>query len=175
MGRNSGGGIITELKVAIQPNIGLDESTRRSIVELLNKMMSDEMVLAAKTRSAHWNVQGAGFFELHTLFDAQYHEVCDLVDKIAERTRMMGGFAFGSLQAYLEHTRLTEQPGDVPDPMHLLADHEAIIRYTREDSKKCLEEFEDQGTAELLTGAIRLHEKMAWMLRSYVEIILNRL
>jgi starvation-inducible DNA-binding protein len=62
-----------------------------------------------------------------------------------------------------------DQSGKAPDTMHLLADHEALIRYLREDGKKCIEEYEDECTYDLLVSVIRRHEKMAWMLRSYVE------
>jgi starvation-inducible DNA-binding protein len=54
--------------------------------------------------------------------------------------------------------------------MNLLADHEAAIRLLREDARKCSEEHEDEGTFELLVSVMSLHEKMAWMLRSYLEI-----
>jgi len=57
----------------------------------------------------------------------------------------------------------------VPDILHLLADHETFIRSLREGARKCNEEYEDGGTYELLVSVMRLHEKMAWMLRSYIE------
>jgi starvation-inducible DNA-binding protein len=174
MGQHSGDRNNSFLQVDIQPNIGLDGITRQSIIDILNVALSDEVVLTVKTRSLHWNIQGAAFFSLHTLFDAQYQELSKLADEIAERARMLGGYAFGSLQAYLDHTRLIEQPGEIPDIMRLLADHEALIRHLREDAKKCMEEFEDLGTLDLLVSAIRIHEKMAWMLRSTVEIEINR-
>jgi hypothetical protein len=31
------------------------------------------------------------------------------------------------------------------------------------------EKYEDEGTFELLVSIMRIHEKMAWMLRSYIE------
>ena len=158
-----------EPNVLIQPNIGLESDVRHSVVKVLNVTLADEVVLTAKTRSAHWNVSGAGFIELHILFDSQYKQLNEISDEIAERARMMGGFAIGSLQEFLKHTRLEEQPGGVPDILRLLADHEACIRYLREDARKCIEEYEDEGTLELLVSVMRLHEKMAWMLRSYIE------
>ncbi len=82
---------------------------------------------------------------------------------------MLGGFAIGSLEEFLHHTRLEEQPGNVPDILHLLADHETSIRFLRQDARKCSEEYEDEGTFELLVSLMRRHEKMAWMLRSYLE------
>ena len=169
MRRNHNNGHDPDLQVVIQPNIGLDGETRRSIVDILNITLADEAVLAARTRSAHWNISGEDFFELHILFDTQYKQLNDISDEIAERVRMLGGFAIGSLQEFLIQTRLEEQPGDIPDILCLLADHEAYIRFLREDARKCTEEFEDEGTFELLVSVMRLHEKMAWMLRSYTK------
>jgi starvation-inducible DNA-binding protein len=166
-GHNDGHNL--KLMVSIQPNIGLDSDVRRSVVEILNNILANEVVLTLKTRSAHWNISGAGFFELHILFKSQYEQLNDISDEIAERARMLGGFAIGSLQEFLKHSRLEEQPGVVPDILRLLADHEASIRFLREDARKCTEDFEDEGTNGLLVSVMRLHEKMAWMLRSYIE------
>jgi starvation-inducible DNA-binding protein len=160
-------GHTTKLQVLIQPNIGLDSDVRQSVVNLLNITLADEAVLIAKTRSAHWNVRGGSFFELHSLFGTHYQILNNISDEIAERTRMLGGYADSSLTEFLSHTRLEEQPGVIPETLHILADQETTIRYMREDVRKCAEEFEDEGTAEMMVGIMRLHEKMAWMLRSY--------
>src|ERR1035437_9589080 len=169
MGHDHNDGHNPILQVLIQPNIGLDSDVRRSVVEILNNTLANEAVLTVKTRSAHWNVSGPGFFELHILFDSQYKQLNDISDEIAERARMLGGIAIGSLQEFIRRARMAEQPGVVPDILHLLADHEASVRFLREDAKKCTDEYEDEGTFELLVSVMCLHEKMAWMLRSYIE------
>ena len=159
-----------QYQVVIQPNLGLDANSRKSIIDLLNVALSDEILLATKTRNLYWNVHGTAFFELRALFDAQYQQLCSLSDEMAERVRMLGGFAFGSLRVFLENTRLSEQPGEVPDILRLLADHESFIRFLREDANRCKDELEDEGTKDLLVNAMRAHEKIAWMLRSSIEI-----
>jgi starvation-inducible DNA-binding protein len=169
MGHIHNDGHNPKLQVLIQPNIGLDSDSRNSVVEILNYTLANEAVLTQKTRSAHWNVSGASFFELHILFGSQYEKLNDISEEIAERARMLGGTAIGSLQEFINYTRLDEQPGVVPDILRLLADHESSIRFLREDARKCSEEFEDEGTFELLVSVMRHHEKMAWMLRSYIE------
>lgn len=171
MQNNRNDGHNPKLPVLIQPNIGLDSDVRHSVVTLLNITLADEVILTTKTRCAHWNVHGANFFELHSLFETQYQELNKITDAIALRARMLDGFAIGSLVEFLSHTRLEAQPGDIPDVLHLLADHETSIRFLREDARKCAEEYEDAGTFELLVGLMRLHEKMAWMLRSYLESV----
>lgn len=157
------------LPIFIQPNIGLESDIRLPIVVILNNSLANESVLSQKTRSAHWNSSGASFFELHILFETQYKQLDEIVDKIAERTRILGGMAISSFKEFLAHSCLEEDSTNVPDLLHLLADHESIIRFLREDIRKVSEEYEDEGTVELMVGVMSLHEKMAWMLRSYIE------
>jgi starvation-inducible DNA-binding protein len=169
MRSNHNNGHNPKQQVSIQPNIGLDRDTRQLIMKMLDQTVADETVLMLKTRNAHWNVSGADFFELHILFDTQFKQINEITDEIAERIRILGGFAIGGLKEILAHARLVERPGKVPDILHLLADHEAMIRFLREDTQKCSEEYEDEGTSDLLVSIMRLHEKMAWILRSYTE------
>jgi len=50
---------------------------------------------------------------------------------------------------------------------NLLIDHETIIKLIRTDIEKTVE-FNDSGTNNFLCDLIEKHEKMAWMLRSYI-------
>ncbi len=169
MGPNHHDGNNPQRQILIQPNIGLDADVRHSVVELLNLVLADEVVLATKTRCAHWNAHGGDFYILHNLFETHYQWLNTITNEIAERTRMLGGVAIGSLGDFIRHTRLEDSIKDVPDVLHLLADHETTIRLLREDARKVTEEYQDDGTFELLVRVMRLHEKIAWMLRSYIE------
>lgn len=152
-----------------QPNIGLSSDVRHPVVNLLNASLADEAVLSQKTRSTHWNRSGTGFLEMYILLESQYKQLNEIVDKLAERTRMLGGIALGSFEEILQQTQIVGRLDQIPNVLHLLADHETVIRSLREDIRKCSEEYEDEGTVELLVGVMSLHEKMAWMLRSYME------
>ena len=52
---------------------------------------------------------------------------------------------------------------------NLVQDHEQLIRNMRDHVDRSGEEFQDQGTADFLTGLMEQHEEMAWMLRSFIE------
>jgi starvation-inducible DNA-binding protein len=147
----------------------LDKEVRLPVIDILNHCLADEAVLSQKTRSAHWNVGGTGFFELYLLFETQYKQLNEITNQVAERVRMLGGLAIASFEKILRNTRIEEQPADVPEVLHLLADHETLIRFIREDIRQCAEEYEDEGTIELLVSVLSMHEKMAWMLRAYIE------
>jgi starvation-inducible DNA-binding protein len=153
-----------------QVHIGLTEENRANLIQRLNMLLADEHLLYTKTRNYHWNVTGVHFATLHELFEKQYDRIKLMADDVAERARMLGGPANGTLADFLEVTRLSESPGSVPNApdmiTNLLDDHEHIVSTLRDDIKICAEEYRDEGTADLLTGIMRSHEEMAWMLRS---------
>ncbi|HTL47572.1 MAG TPA: DNA starvation/stationary phase protection protein [Verrucomicrobiae bacterium] len=157
----------------MKPDIGLQGKNREGSVEILNKLLADEYVLYTKTRNYHWNVVGPDFSELHKFFEAQYEELDEIIDETAERARALGGLAFGTLKEFLKATRLSEAPGEQPSAKtmidNLLKDHEAVIQQLRGDVQTTGEKYGDMGTQDFLTGLMEQHEKMAWMLRSYLE------
>jgi starvation-inducible DNA-binding protein len=51
----------------------------------------------------------------------------------------------------------------------LLADHEALIQTLRRDLDAAMTRHGDAGTSDFLTGLMEQHEKMAWMMRSFLE------
>ncbi len=154
-------------------NIGLDQKNRDGVVGILSQVLADAHVLYIKTRNLHWNLVGPRFHSLHEFYEEQYTTLAENIDKVAERIRMVGGTAPGSMGEFLAHTRLKEVKGGRIDGTAslklLLADNEAIIRDLREDIDKCEETYGDVGTADFLTGLIQVHEEAAWMLRSYLE------
>lgn len=154
------------------PEIGLSAKSRETVVAVLNRLLADEIVLQAKTRNYHWNVSGPLFAPMHELFGAQYDELTEIVDEVAERARQLGGLPAATLTEALELTRLAEAPGEVPEASamlaRLLADHEAIIRSLRESVPQVGEDAGDAGTEDFLVGLMEKHEKTAWFLRSHL-------
>jgi starvation-inducible DNA-binding protein len=159
--------------LGLEPNIGIATNNRDAVCNLLNTLLSDEYVLYVKTQNYHWNVTGLMFNDLHQFFGKQYAELANIVDLVAERVRILGGKTFGTLQEFIEHARIKEFTGTVPDYKemlkNLLADHESIIRSVRAGIDATSDEFEDMGTNNFLSDLITKHEKMAWMLRAYVS------
>lgn len=157
----------------MNPSIGLSDGDRRGAVEILSALLADEYVLYTKTRNYHWNVTGPQFNDLHKFFESQYEQLDDIVDDVAERARSLGGRALGTLQEFKEAARLKEEPGIVLSSRdmlaRLLADHEVLIRQLRVDLQTAMDKHKDAGTCDFLTGLMEAHEKMAWMLRAFLE------
>jgi starvation-inducible DNA-binding protein len=157
------------VQVTIQPNIGLDADARQSVMEILNLLLADETVLSLKTHNAEGHASGTGVSDLQSLYDTQYQQINDIVIEIAERVSILGGSPLSGSEELIDSARLDGKLTVVPDVLSILADHEAFIRFLRVEAQKCSEEYEDQGTFALLVSVMRLHEKMAWMLRAYID------
>ena len=157
----------------MNPNIGIKDQDRQAVVNILNTLLSDEFVLYAKTRNYHWNVTGPQFHDYHKFFEAQYEELDEVIDEVAERARALGGVASGSLAEFLKQTRLAEADAAAGDAKGMVAsllnDHEAIVRSLRTDLETCNSKHHDAGTSDFLTGLMEKHEKTAWMLRATAE------
>ncbi|HLT82265.1 MAG TPA: DNA starvation/stationary phase protection protein [Cyclobacteriaceae bacterium] len=156
----------------MKTQIGIKDGPKAEIAHQLGKLLADEYVLYTKTRHAHWNAEGPDFYEKHNMFEDQYNQLAEVIDEAAERIRMIGHYAPGTLHEFLELTELTEstrESGDSKEFMQeLLADHEKIASRLREQIDPINDKGKDLGTADFLTGVLRMHEKMAWMLRAHL-------
>ncbi len=155
----------------MNPNIGITAKNLKSLHDLLNKTLADEMILYIKTRKFHWNVSGESFMELHKLFEDQYKQLEKAIDEIAERVGKLGGVAYGTTKEYASTSQLKETPGKNPTSKQMIAellkDHESVIQSLRDGVDESDEKLKDAGTADLLTGLMRTHETIAWTLRRY--------
>jgi starvation-inducible DNA-binding protein len=86
--------------------------------------------------------------------------------------RSLGAKPAGTLAEFVKLATVKETPGRLPRAegmvADLLKDHEQVIRNLRKDVDASAGRFHDAGTGDFLTGLMEEHEKMAWMLRSYL-------
>lgn len=153
--------------------IGITAAHLAKGAEILNRFLADEFLLYVKTRNAHWNVEGADFYEKHKFFESQYEALDEIMDDVAERIRSLGHYAAAAMKCYLELTHLTEQSRKKNDSAgfitELLADHESIIIRLRENINHFANDLHDAGTSDFITGLVETHEKMAWQLRAHLK------
>jgi starvation-inducible DNA-binding protein len=106
------------------------------------------------------------------MFMAQYTELWNAVDPIAERIRALGHPAPGSYAQFGKLSSLKDAPAEPPKAMEMVAmlaaGHEAVARTAR-SIFPLVDKANDQPTADLLTQRLDVHEKTAWMLRSLLE------
>ena len=153
-------------------DIGISKNNLEKIIDLLNDDLADEYILLTKTKKYHWNVVDPRFNDLHKFLDEQYELLSVAVDDVAERARALGGKTKATLKEFIESSQIQEDPGVYPDGdsmlENLLKDHETIIKTLRKHIEEC-QELKDEGTANFLTDKMEEHEKMGWMLRSFLR------
>ena len=161
-------------KAAAAPavNIGISDKDRAAIAEGLSRLLADTYTLYLTTHNFHWNVSGPMFNSLHAMFMAQYTELWNAVDPIAERFRSLGHPAPGSYAQFGKLSSLPDAPAKPPKTMamvKILVDgHEAVARTAR-SIFPLADKASDEPTADLLTQRLTVHEQTAWMLRSLLE------
>jgi starvation-inducible DNA-binding protein len=152
-------------------NIGISTEDRANIADALSRVLADSYMLYLKTHNFHWNVTGPMFQTLHIMFMEQYTELWNALDNIAERIRALGHFAPGTYARFVELSSIKEEAG-VPNAQEMIRQlvdgQETLIRTVRE-AFKIADDASDQPSAGMLSDRMEIHEKNAWMLRSFLE------
>ena len=135
----------------------------------LKEALANTYVLYLKTQNFHWNLQGPHFFSYHQAFEAQYQELSEVVDEIAEVLRAQDVAAPASFSEFEQLSSLASAEGSLMDAGAmaelLLIDHEAMLE-TIKKRIAALDETQDAQIIDFLTARWQSHEKTAWMLRS---------
>jgi starvation-inducible DNA-binding protein len=150
-------------------DIGIGKQDRAAIAAGLSRLLADTYTLYLTTHNFHWNVTGPMFNSLHDMFMAQYTELWNAVDPIAERIRAVGHVAPGSYTEFGKLSSLPDAPTEPPKAMKmvriLMEGHEAVARTAR-SLLPVVAAANDEPTADLLVQRLAVHEQTAWMLRS---------
>lgn len=146
-------------------------ATAAQLSQSLNQVLADSYAVMALTHLAHWNVEGPGFFALHTAFQTQYEELFTAIDEIAERIRARGHYAIGGL-GQLART------AQVPEFAAPLAQEDYVARLVAANEKLLADaavarelagEANDPESQDLMIARITLHQKTLWMLKSFLK------
>ena len=143
----------------------------KGLSENLNQVLADSYALMSLTHLAHWNVEGPGFFALHTAFQTQYEELFTAIDEIAERVRALGAYATGGLDNLARKAQMKEFSSPLPQEDYvrlLLAANEKLVADAAQ-ARDVAGEANDPETQDLMIARITLHQKTIWMLKSFLK------
>lgn len=145
--------------------------TDTRLTDSLNQVLADSYALLSLTHLAHWNVEGPGFFALHTAFQTQYEELFTAIDEIAERIRARGAYAIGGLTKFAQVAQMREfvSPLSQEDYVRaLIAANEKLVA-DAEQARDLAGEANDPESQDLMIGRVTLHQKTIWMLKSFLK------
>jgi starvation-inducible DNA-binding protein len=146
-------------------------ATATQLTHSLNQVLADSYALLALTHSAHWNVEGPGFFALHTAFQTQYEELFTAIDEIAERIRALGAYAIGGLATFARAAQMAEFTAPLPQEGYvraLIAANEKLLADAAR-ARDLAGQMNDAESQDLMIARITLHQKTLWMLKSFLR------
>ena len=148
----------------------LDESAAGKLVRSLQQLLADFQVHYMNLRGFHWNIQGHGFFVLHSKFEEMYDDTAEKVDQIAERILMLGGVPSNKFSEYLKVARVKEVSG-VSCGDEALKNILDTYGYLIGEERKLLSLASgagDEATVALMSDYLKEQEKLVWMLVAYL-------
>lgn len=144
----------------------------QSLVNFLNRQLSNYFVLYVKLHRYHWYIQGRHFFQLHEKFEELYNMCAEEADVIAERILMINGRPLATMSKYIEEASIEEATADNTEEemiAQLTADFKQIIEEIKSDGYKLCEENRDEPTLDMLVSIQSKLDKHVWMLMAYQE------
>lgn len=146
-------------------------STAAALTTSLNQVLADSYALMSLTHLAHWNVEGQGFFALHTAFQTQYEELFLAVDTIAERIRSLDAYAIGGLGTLAATAGLPEMAAPLAQEAYVQALIEANQKVVADAvlARDLAGAASDAESQDLMIERITLHQKTIWMLKSFLK------
>ena len=138
------------------------------MIESAKVVMADTFKFYLRAHNYHWNIEGADFYQYHTLLENIYEEVFGAVDTIAEHIRAMDSFVPGSLGRLAELSTLQDER-EQPEPLvmlyRLLKDNEMVL-YDIKIAYDAAEATSNHGWSNFLAERMAAHKKHGWMLKS---------
>lgn len=154
-----------------EQNTAATTASSQSLNTSLNQVLADTYALMALTHLAHWNVEGPGFFALHTAFQTQYEELFTASDDIAERIRARGAYALGGLGKLAQTAQIKEFAAPLSQEDYvkmLIAANEKLVADAAQ-ARDLAGEANDPESQDLMIERVTLHQKTIWMLRSFLK------
>lgn len=144
--------------------------TNSKVIDGLRQVVAETYALIGQTHLCHWNVKGPGFFALHTAFEEQYNELFTAVDEVAERIRALGALAPGGLGNLSRMAAFEEIAEDATAEQMVQSLHDQHVKVitTLKSVRDAASDSGDTETEDLMIARTQVHEKTAWMLKSYL-------
>lgn len=142
---------------------------KEQLITEMKRLLANTFALYLKSHNYHWNVTGPNFAQYHEFFGNLYKEIHSSVDTTAEEIRKLGAYAPGSLGRYSELSDIEDETM-IPEAAIMFArlakDNDVVIKnlYIAREVAESMGAF---GAVNYLEGRIDVHEKHAWMLKSF--------
>ena len=145
--------------------------TETVLVEELGIALANTYMVLMQTQSVHWNLAGSNFYGMHKMTEAQYEDMFEAVDDIAERIRAKGHHVISGMRAYADLSGIAELDDTMlnGDSMcqHLIDANKLLCQHMKE-TQVLADKEGDSATADFINDRILKHEQFIWMLSATI-------
>jgi len=144
---------------------------KETLIRQLKVILGTNFGLYLKCHNYHWNIEGPNFNDYHVFLGTLYTAIWGNTDLIAEKLRMLGSYAPGSMQRFMELCAV-EEASTVPDAT-------TMLRQLAEDNDKFIIQVRagivaadganEPAISNFLQDILDQHQKHAWMLKSLTK------
>jgi starvation-inducible DNA-binding protein len=150
----------------------IDSNHIDNLIQEMNELLANYHIYYQNLRSFHWNVYGPNFFELHRQFEEAYNETRTQIDEVAERILTLGFRPVSKFSEYLYISEITEATGvqAAPEMMETVMKDTRQMIFKLNTAIELAQKANDEGTADLLTGFLKMLEKRHWQYHAYLKM-----
>lgn len=150
----------------------LPQNVRETSISALVQCLADMTTINMQLKTAHWNVKGPEFYQLHELFEDIVGVFDEYIDMVAERASALGGRPPGTVHEVAGTTTVAPFPNDTVEGMALvseLADRMATLDANLGQQIATADQQGDPDTADLLNEVSREVSKSLWFLEAHLQ------
>jgi starvation-inducible DNA-binding protein len=150
---------------------GMSARDGNKVADVLQKQLSTYNDLHLTLKHVHWNVVGPNFIGVHEMIDPQVDLVRGYADEVAERIAALGKSPQGTPGAILKDRTWDDYSVDRDTVQAHLAALNLVYVGVIEDTRKCIEAFEDldRVSQDMLIDHAAELEKFQWFVRAHLE------
>jgi starvation-inducible DNA-binding protein len=154
-----------------QTALTLSPDAKAQIADALNQCVAETVVTTMLAQNFHWNVTGMAFGPLHDLFQKIYEDHFQAQDDLAERVKIIGAHAEGTLAGMLQRSKIDEHEGEASaeEMIKVLLSAQEAVAETLAGAGELSASLGDTLTEDLCIARGQVHEKFAWMLRAHLS------
>ena len=141
------------------------------LAEKMKVVLATSFALYLKSHNYHWNVTGPNFAQYHEFFGDLYQELHSSIDTTAEEIRKLDARVPGALARYADLSVIEDE--------NMFPDSSVMFKRLQVGNDKLIDllyscrTVADQigafGTVNYIEDRISVHEKHAWMIRSFLQ------
>ena len=143
----------------------------RVTVASLQRTLTELQQLQLQIKQAHWNVSGAGFWQIHEMPQEHHEGTSKHADEVAERLLAIGASSDGRANTIVRTSRLPGIPGGFMDGADEMAWFTAAYKVVGDEIRQGIRDCEDYDptTSNLLQGVEDTIDKYQWQTRAFLQ------